>query len=561
MKFAAHVAVKLHKGKHSFDDNHMILHNAGDFTIIVSAATDYNPEQMNFDRNIDPALRSSQILSKALKTPYSQIKKEHIKEHAAIFNRVDFQIRGAKLDTIPTDRRIDRLLQGKNDPHLSQLFFQYGRYLLMASSGGRAVLPANLQGIWNTDMWAAWESDFHMNINLQMNYWPAEVCNLSETVIPLSDFMTRLSQRGKITADSYMGSEGWMAHYATSPFGRTTPAGSFRSSQLENGYCFPLAGAWMSLSLWRHYEFTLDREYLRNTAHPVLSGAARFILDFLKENGKGELVTAPSYSPENYYIDPSSGKELRNTIASAIDIQIIKDVFKACIASEEILADNQLTKEIQIALGKLPKISTGADGTLQEWYEDYEEAEPGHRHLSHLYALYPSNQITVSTPVLFEAAKKTVEKRIMDGGGRPGWSGSWVINLYARLFKSEECHEHLKAFVISQVPVDTEKLHPPFIFLVDGYLGFTAGLAEMLLQSHEDHQIRFLPALPSAWPDGYIKGLKARGGYEADIYWENGTLSRAVIYAHKGGKKTLTYQNKSVSVDLNAGEKYTFKYK
>lgn len=558
MKFSAHVAAKLKDGELSSEGNHLVINNAKSFTLIVSAATDYNFSLMNFDRSIDSKLLSYSILSDALKVPFRKIKKEHIRGHSALFNKVEFKISENNADTIPTDKRIDNLFQGGDGNYLTQMYFQYGRYLLMSCSGGRATLPANLQGIWNTDMWAAWESDYHLNINLQMNYWPADNCNLSETYIPLSNFMVKLSERGKTTAREYIGSDGWMAHYVSNPFGRTTPAGSTRSSQLENGYCFPLAGAWISLSLWRHYEFIKDREYLENTVYPVISGAAQFILDFLSENEKGELVTAPSYSPENYYNDPVSGKTLRNTVAASIDVQIIKDIFKACVSSEEILGKSQLTGQIREAINKLPGMKTGADGTLQEWYYDYEEAEPGHRHLSHLYALYPSSQISPATPDLFEAALKTVEKRILNGGGRPGWSGSWVINLYARLFKSEECNKHITAFLKAQKIQKTDESNPRFTFLVDGYLGATAGIAEMLLQSHVENSIHLLPALPSSWPDGHIKGLKARGDFIVDIFWSDGILDKAVIHSNQGGSKELIYQDKSVSVDFKPGEKYTF---
>ena len=293
--------------------------------------SEYNPENMNFERNSDAKVNAQSILDSALAESYDNIKKDHIKNHSEIYNRVDFQISNVSDDDIPTDERINTLKENEDaqDNYLTQVFFQYGRYLLMGSSGGQAVLPANLQGIWNKDMWAVWESDYHLNINLQRNYWPADVCNLSNTCNPLSDYIYRLAEKGKTTANKFIGSEGWMAHHATNIFGRTTPSGSNKASQVNNGYSFPLAGAWMSLSLWRHYEFTKNNDYLGKTVYPVIRGASQFILDFLVENEKGELVTAPSYSPENAYINPKTGKVIRNTVAATMDIQIIKEVFNA----------------------------------------------------------------------------------------------------------------------------------------------------------------------------------------------------------------------------------------
>ena len=556
MKFSVHVAVQMENGELSSREEKLIVNNASEFTVIISAATDYNPEIMNFDRSIDSKQISNSILSGALETPYEQIKKEHIKAHSEIYNRVDFQIANIDIDTIPTNERIENLKVNGNDKYLTQVFFQYGRYLLMGSSGGNAKLPANLQGVWNKDMWAAWEADYHMNINLQMNYWPADVCNLSETFVPLTNFMVRLTERGQETAQKFIGSNGWLVHTVSNPFGRTVPSGSTKSSQINNGYCFPLAGAWMCLSLWRHYEFNQDPQYLKETVYPVIKGASQFILDFLMENEKGELVTVPSYSPENTYVDPVSGKRLRNTVAATIDIQIIRSVFDACIQSESILKENNLTQQIQEALKKLPEVKIGADGTIQEWYEDYEEVEPEHRHISHLFGLHPANQIKEGTPDLFTAAKKTLEKRLSYGGGQTGWSRAWVVNFYARLLKGDECRKHVTALIQEQVSPNLFDLHPPYIFQIDGNLGGTAGIAEMLIQSHEENSIRLLPALPSGWSTGHVKGLKARGGYVVNMYWENGKLLKVKIHSKKGGNPKIIYKGKTIQPAIKADEDY-----
>ncbi|MCK0157158.1 glycoside hydrolase family 95 protein [Cellulophaga sp. F20128] len=554
MKFASQIAVLYKDGKLGKKDTTLTLENSTNFTVVVSATTDYNLAALNFDSTIDTQLNTAQILEAAMEVSYSEAKAQHIAEHSKMFNRVQLSLTDSLLDTIPTNVRLKNVSNGTNDNHLTTLFFQYGRYLLMGSSANRASLPSNLQGVWNKDMWAPWESDFHLNINLQMNYWPADLCNLSETFDPLSNYMVKLAEQGKTTAKNFIGSHGWMAHHVSNPFGRTTPSGSNKDSQLTNGYSFPLAGTWMSLSLWRHYEFTQDQDYLNTTAYPVLQGATQFVLDFLQENDAGELVTTPSYSPENAYIDPESGEKMRNTIAAAMDIQLIKDLFKACLESEKILGKNILTNKVRAALAKLPKTKIGANGTIQEWYFDYDEAEPGHRHMSHLYALYPSNQITPKTKELFTAAEKTIEKRLSYGGGQTGWSRAWVINFYARLLQGDKSLEHINQMMGHQLSPNMFDLIGK-IFQIDGNLGATAGIAEMLLQSHEDGSIKLLPALPKEWSSGKVKGLKARGNYELDIEWENKNITKAVIRAHSGGKVSVFYKDKEWVVDLQKGEK------
>jgi len=553
MKFSSQITAALDNGSISGNENTLHLENSTGYTVIVSAATDYNLEALNFDRNINPKNNALKILKEATETTYKTAKEAHISEHSNMFNRVALSLGSPLQDTIPTDKRLDQVREGTNDNHITELFFQYGRYLLMGSSVNRAILPANLQGIWNKEMWAPWESDFHLNINLQMNYWPADQTNLSEAFIPLSNFIEKLAKNGETTAQNFIGSSGWMAHHVTNPFGRTTPSGSTKDSQMTNGYSNPLAGAWMSLSLWRHYEFTQDQDYLRQTAYPVLAGAAQFILDFLKENEKGELVTSPSYSPENAYIDPNTGMATRNTTAATMDIQIINDIFNACLKAEEIIGDKKLTAAIEKASKKLPPIKIGKDGTLQEWYEDYEEVEPGHRHMSHLYALYPSNQITEATPALYKAAEKTIEKRLTyGGGGQTGWSRAWIINFYARLKNGEKALDHIHQMMATQLSPNMFDLLGK-IFQIEGNFGATAGIAEMLIQSHEEGIIRLLPALPKAWNAGKVKGLKARGNFEVSMEWEDGELKKAGILSITGGKVKVLSQGKEWAIDLKKG--------
>jgi len=561
MKFASRIAVKAEDGEINASAGSLLLEDTEEFTVIVSAATDYNPAIMNFDQSIDAKKNAQSILNTALAESYNKIKKDHIESHSEVYNRVDFSISNLMVDDIPTDERIERLKENDDaqDNYLTQVFFQYGRYLLMGSSGGQAALPANLQGVWNNKMWANWEADYHLNINLQMNYWSADVCNLSDAFDPLSHYVYRLAEKGKTTADKFIGSEGWMAHHATNIFGRTTPSGSNKASQVNNGYCFPLAGAWMSISLWRHYEFTQDKEYLEETVYPVIKGASQFILDFLVENEKGELVTAPSYSPENAYINPKTGKPIKNTVMATMDIQLINELFKACLETEKILGKNELAETINQAMKKLPKVKIGADGTIQEWYEDYEEVNPEHRHISHLFGFHPGTQITPSTPHLFDAAQKTIEKRLASGGGQTGWSRAWTISFFARFFNGNESNNHINALIKNLVSPNLFDLHPPHIFQIDGNLGATAGIAEMLIQSHEENTIRLLPALPDVWKDGHVKGLKARGAYVVDMIWKDGKLQTATITAQKGGQPNIIYNNKTIELELEAGEKFELK--
>ncbi len=556
LKFAANIAIKNTSGEVTSTANTLKITNSNEFTVLTSLATDYNINTMNFDRTINPLTLTETAVKQATSVAYDSIKKAHIDYHSSMMDRMHFDITTNTQDTIPTDVRLENLKNIAEDKHLTELFFQYGRYLLLSSSGGNSVLPANLQGIWNKELWAAWESDFHLNINLQMNYWPADLCNLSETTEPLTIFLTQLAKKGEVTASAFLDSDGWMAHHVSNPFGRTTASGSYPRSQVDNGYCFPLAGSWMSMFLWRHYQFTQDKTYLKETAYPILSGSAKFILDFLKENEHGELVTAPSYSPENTYIDTKTGKRIRNTVAASIDIQIIRDVFTSCLKMEKVLGiKTALSREISEAIKKLPPIKIGKNGTIQEWYEDYEETEIGHRHVSHMYALYPSSQITPQTPALFEAAKKTIDRRISNDQGQTGWSRGWMINFYARLQEGDKAKEQITELIRKHTSLNLLDLHPPTIFQIDGNLGGTAGIAEMLIQSHGD-EIVLLPALPSTWKDGDISGVCTRGGFEITMSWRKGKLAKASLYSKTGNTANIRYGDKKINLATEKGESY-----
>jgi alpha-L-fucosidase 2 len=420
----------------------------------------------------------------------------------------------------------------------------------MGSSRRPAQLPANLQGIWNKDYWAPWCSDYHVNINLEMNYWPAEACNLSETVDPLITFMEKITVPGSVTARETYGARGWTMHHTTDVFGKT--------AVIDGVYwgMFPLGGAWMTLPLWEHYKFTCDTAYLREKAYPVMKGAAEFITTFLFKDKEGHLVTAPTYSPENSYLDPVSGKEFKLTYAPTMDIQIIREVLTNCQEAAHILnTDTGWADSLTYTLNKLPPVRVASNGTIMEWIKEYEEAEPGHRHMSHLFGLHPGTQITPETPELFEAARATLERRLRYGGGHTGWSRAWIINFYARLHDGNECYKHLRLLLENSTLPNLFDNHPPF--QIDGNFGGTAGIAEMLLQS-QNGVVNVLPALPDAWPRGSVTGLKARGNFEVDIKWEEGKAKEIAIRSLSGAPLKLVCGNKTISMNTAKGLTYIF---
>ncbi len=550
MRFAALLKVLNQGGKVIADGDSLRVSDAGELTVYITAATDYRIDKLNTDTTLVPAALCNNILESISDRSYEALKEEHIADHQALFNRVELQLGNENPDTVATDVRLKRVIAGASDPHLVELYFQYGRYLLMGSSRAPGVLPANLQGIWNHHYTAPWNSDYHTNINLQMNYWLADVCNLSETMDPLITFMEKLTLPGRVTARDMYGCNGWTMHHNTDPYGRT---GLMDGIQWGT---FPMAGPWMTLHLWDHYTYTLDSAYLANTAWPVMKGSARFVLGFLTPDGQGQLVTSPSYSPENAYFLPGTLTPMQLTYGATMDIQIARELFMACMAAADILDENPLFADsLHKALEKLPPTREGADGTIMEWIADYEEAEPGHRHISHLFGLHPGTQITPETPELFEAAAATIERRLAHGGGHTGWSRAWIINFYARLLDGEKAHEHLQALLAKSTLTNLFDTHPPF--QIDGNFGGTAGIAEMLLQSHAGF-VHVLPALPSAWPDGNVKGLKARGNAEVSVEWQSGKLVRLTLKPQSTSKIHIVYGDHDVEVNAEKGRTYVF---
>lgn len=551
LHFAGLLKVRVHDGNIKSSGDSLLVSNATDVDIFITSATDYVLSQLDWDRNVDPEEKCRTIINKISDKNYQEIKWDHIASHQKLFDRIEFSLGKSNRKKFSTDKRLQAVKAGKYDAGLIPLYFQYGRYLLISSSRQPGRLPANLQGIWNPYYKAPWNSDYHLNINLQMNYWPALVCNLSETMHPLINFVNALRNPGRKAAQETYNCNGWMIHHGTDIFGKTGVIASVYWGM------FPMGGAWMTMPIWRYYEYTGDKEYLRDKAYPIMKGSAQFVLDFLIEDDKGHLVTAPSYSPENSFYLPNTEKEMRLTYAPTMDIQIIRQLFKNCIDAATILnRDSDFIDTLKATMQRLPKIKIGNDGTIQEWIKDYKEFEPGHRHMSHLLGLHPGNQITKEkTPKLFQAAQKTIEKRLAHGGGHTGWSRAWIINFYARLQKGNQAHKHLMALLRKSTLSNLFDTHPPF--QIDGNFGGTSGIAEMLLQS-QNGVINILPALPDKWKSGQVKGLCARNGFVVDITWDNHKLNKVKVLSKNGSTMRIKYKDHYRKIETKEGRNYSF---
>lgn len=555
-RFATALEIRQGEGRISTGDSTITIDHASWAEIRLSMATSFNGfDKDPFREGLDEIKAAKDPLEKISKYSYSSLLERHRADYKKFYDRVVLNLGKAPFEKTETGLRLKQNSASHPDHGLSELYFNFGRYLLI--SGSRtAKAPINLQGIWNEQMRPPWSSNYTVNINTEMNYWPVEVCNLSELHQPLLSFIGNLAHTGTVTARTFYNCRGWTCHHNSDIWSMTNPVGDFGSGD-PNWANWQSGGAWLVNHLWEHFLFTRDSLFLRTQAYPLMKGASLFCLDYLTEDPKGFLVTAPSTSPENIYVTDKNYKGA-TLYGSTADLSMIRELFHAVIRAGEILdTDHSFKDSVRSALDRLYPYQVSREGHLQEWYHDWADQDPRHRHLSHLYGVYPGSTITPGQGDLFKAARQSLLNRTNNG---TGWSISWKIGMWARLLDGEQAYD---AFIklLNYYPADKNEIrmagggtypnlfdaHPPF--QIDGNFGGVAGLAEMLLQSHEK-EVHLLPALPSAWPSGSVKGLKARGNMTVNLSWENGKLKMAEFKGSMDGFREIKYAGQIKKVQL-----------
>lgn len=567
ISFASILQAETKGGTTEFTDTTIIIRNATEATLLFVNETSFagsRKHPVSEGRNAAEGAMNN-LLALDGKT-YGDIYSAHEADYQALFNRVSLNLDGAIVnDDMPTDSLLRRYTdQNKNDHYLEQLYFQYGRYLLISCSRTPGV-PANLQGLWAPDLWSPWRGNYTVNINLEENYWPAETTNLSELVMPLDGFVTELAANGRYTARNYYGiKNGWCSSHNSDIWAMTNPVGEKREKPEWANW--NMGGAWLVSTLWEHYLFTQDKLYLQNTAWPLMRDAARFCLSWLVENPNkpGELLTAPSTSPENEYVT-DKGYHGMTCYGGTADLAIIRELFNNTITAAYTLGREQGLKDsLEAALPRLAPYKIGHEGNLQEWYFDWRDYDPHHRHQSHLIGLYPGHHINASTPDLMKACARTLD---IKGDMSTGWSTGWRINLWARMGdgnRAYKIYQNLLTAVSPEKYKDPDRrhgggtypnlfdAHPPF--QIDGNFGGTAGVAEMLLQS-TPAEITVLPALPDAWSKGgSVSGLCARGGYVLDFEWKDGKVQALTLTSRAGGKTVINVNGRKINVEMSKNE-------